>query len=140
MPIQSVWMIRLSLIWLLIASGLGALLFIHKTIPLHPSIWSLLPLHYEIAIWGWIVQFVLGTAYWIFPRFLEGEPRGSKFWADSIVWIFNIGLIILLISYLFFGINYLPLIGRGLILMSLFIFIFLIWSRVVSYRNNELKT
>jgi len=56
------------------------------------------PIHYELTIWGWLVQFVMGTAYWIFPRFLKGESRGSALPAWIMVCLYNIGLILLAIS------------------------------------------
>src|SRR5690625_2850774 len=83
MPEQSVWMIRLSMISLLIAITIGGVLLIHKATPLHPGVWALLPVACQLAIWGWRVRFVMGTAYWMGPRHLTGGARG----ADARGWI-----------------------------------------------------
>ena len=107
-----------------------------KVITIHPAIWSLLPVHFELAIWGWIVQFVLGTAYWMFPKKLEGERRGNPLFATVMVVLFNAGLILLIVSNFTETITLqLSLSGRSLITVSILIFAFLIWSRVVTYRN-----
>lgn len=133
MPNQSVIMLRLSLLWLFLTTLIGAILLINKVIYLHPAIWALLPLHFEIAIWGWVVQFIMGTAYWIFPRKLKGEPRGSNAVANWMVTLYNLGLILLISGYLFPSFEYLQFFGRSFSLISIFLFLSIIWDRAVSY-------
>lgn len=135
MPVQSVWMIRLSLMHLLIAVIIGGLLLIHKTTPLHPGIWALLPVHFELAIWGWLVQFVMGTAYWMFPRHLTGEARGGTNRSWIMIVLFNSGTLLLVTGYFLPEISYIPLIARFSVLLSILLFISLMWKRVVTYRN-----
>lgn len=136
MPAQSIWMIRLSLLCLSVSVLIGGLLFIHKVIHIHPIIWAFLPLHYELAIWGWLVQFVMGTAYWMFPRFLKGERRGPDLPAWIMVCLYNTGLILLAAS-VFIPINFpAAMSGRVLIGAGVMIFAGLTWRRVVSYRNR----
>lgn len=130
-------MIRLSLIYLIIAVFIGGTLLIHKVVPLHPAFWSLLPVHYEFAIWGWIVQFVMGTAYWIFPRFLEGPARGN----ETATWVMavclNTGILLLIISIFIESGPDLRLIARFLIGLSVLLFGLLAWGRVITYRNKR---
>tara|TARA_R100001143_G_scaffold63387_1_gene70074 strand:+ start:12165 stop:12572 length:408 start_codon:yes stop_codon:yes gene_type:complete len=135
MPAQTIWMIRFSLIYLLISVLIGSLLITHKAINIHPMIWSLLPIHFEFAIWGWLVQFVMGTAYWMFPKKLEGERRGPILPAWIMVCLFNFGLISLVIVSLVLDFS-VAIVGRSLIAVSIVIFGGLIWQRVVTYRNN----
>lgn len=135
MPNQSIWMLRFSLIWLLLSVLLGGLLLIHKAISIHPAVWALLPLHFEMAIWGWFVQFVMGTAWWFFPRYLQGSKRGSESGAWSVCALFNTGLVILLISHLGDIHNLLPAAARMIMGTAVFIFVLLIWNRVVTYRH-----
>jgi|AntRauTorcE11897_2_1112592.scaffolds.fasta_scaffold00943_10 hypothetical protein len=135
MPVQSVWMIRLSLSYLLVAILTGAVLLVHKAVPIHNAIWGLLPVHYEMAIWGWLVQFVMGTAYWMFPRYLKDKGRGSTVLAWSVVAIMNLGLWLLLASYV--TDEYLAIAGRGFLLIGTLLFAGLMWNRVVSYRNRR---
>src|SRR5690554_3877416 len=67
-PATSIHMLRLSLIWLLVAFTSGSLLLLNKAMGFHPALWALLLVHMEAAIFGWILQFVMATAYWMFPR------------------------------------------------------------------------
>lgn len=138
MPAQSIWMIRLSLLSLLLSVTMGGLILIHKALPLHPAVWGALPLHYELAIWGWLVQFVMGTSYWIFPRHLSGPGRGSSILSTAMVLIYNIGLMLLLMSILKGLADYqLALAGRGCLAFAVMMFGSLMWHRVVSYRNRR---
>lgn len=132
MPAQAIWMIRFSLLYLMVAVVIGGAIFIQKAINIHPAIWSLLPVHYEMAIWGWLVQFLMGTAYWMFPKHIVGTRRGSESLAWTMVLLFNCGLILLAIST--FVINT-AIVGRVLIVISICQFVILMWQRVVTYRN-----
>lgn len=134
MPLQSVWMIRLSLGYLIGAVLTGVVILVHKAIFLHDSVWAMLPVHYEMAIWGWMVQFVMGTAYWIFPRFLKSKGRGPASPAWSVVVMINLGVILLAGSVLK---HELATAGRVSILTGTLIFVALMWSRVVSYRKKK---
>jgi cbb3-type cytochrome oxidase subunit 1 len=137
MPAQSVWMIRLSLLWFLIAVLTGGFLFIHKELSFHPAAWVLLPIHFETAIWGWIVQLVMGTAYWIFPRHLEGSLRGPEKMGWLIISLYNIGLIVLLSGQVLPLSIPMELTGRFLMVLSIALFGRLIWGRVKSYADHK---
>lgn len=135
MPSQSVWMLRLSLVYLTISILVGGLLLIHKAVSIHPAVWGLLPVHFELAIWGWVVQFVMGTAYWMFPRFLKGALRGNSTIATLMVILYNGGLFLLLLSVLEIYSSFLAPAGRGLMLISVTLFAVLMWSRIISFRK-----
>jgi len=136
-PKPSIWMIRLSLCYLLIAVLIGGLILSNKAIDLHPSIWALLPIHFELAIWGWLVQFVMGTAYWIFPKMLKKERRGPAAPAWFMIIIFNAGLLLMVLSQFIQHPFFNPLVGRVLIAISILGFALLIWPRIVTYRNQD---
>ena len=135
MPAQTIWMIRLSLVYLLISVLLGGLIIIHKAIDLHPMLWSLLPVHFELAIWGWLVQFVMGTAYWMFPKKLEGQRRGPTKPAWAMIVLFNSGLFLLVAGPFSPPFPLLPMIGRLCIGFSILLFALLMWSRITTYRK-----
>ncbi|CAN5349305.1 hypothetical protein BH23BAC3_BH23BAC3_14470 [soil metagenome] len=128
-------MIRLSLFYLFISAGIGGLLLAHKAINIHPMIWAFLPFHYELAVWGWLVQFVMGTAYWMFPKKLEGERRGPAAPAWGMVILFNTGLALLATASLTPDLIWTLILGRSLIAISILTFASLIWHRIVTYRN-----
>ncbi len=136
MPTQTIVLLRISFVYLILAVTIGGILLFHKVQPLHPAIWALLPIHFEAAIWGWLIQFVMGTAYWMFPRHLEGEARGSTSLAWSMVGFFNLGMLLLITGYFpVTDLLNLKAIGRVFIICSILLFVRLNWSRVVSYRN-----
>ncbi|XDD46868.1 hypothetical protein AB3N60_01870 [Leptospira sp. WS39.C2] len=134
-PIQSVWLLRVSLVYFFIGTLLGALLMYQKVFVYNPSIWFLLPIHYSIMIWGFFLQFIMGTAYWMFPKHLSMYPRGSNFQAWCLLIGYNFGFFCLLISMIFSPNSTLEFIGKIMMLVSILIFIKLIWSRSISYNS-----
>ncbi|MCW7491917.1 cbb3-type cytochrome c oxidase subunit I [Leptospira sp. 2 VSF19] len=134
-PRPSVWFIRVSLIYLMIGSSLGAILMLNKAFNLDPEIWRYLPLHYSILIWGFFIQLIMGTAYWMFPKFLSEKPRGSTWQVWFLFYSYNSGLVLFLITKFIFPFEFLVLIGKFLIFLGLITFIKIAWSRVISYNQ-----
>jgi hypothetical protein len=92
-PRISLWFVRASLGYLALGFTLGALLLWNKGIPLAPLVWRLLPLHIEATLVGWVVQLVMGVAYWMFPRFgMTPAQRGRESLAWVSFWLLNAGL------------------------------------------------
>jgi cbb3-type cytochrome oxidase subunit 1 len=134
MPRPSRWMIRLSLVYLLLGIALGSLMLAQKAYPIHPSIWMLLPIHIEITIFGWIIQLTLGTAYWILPRFLEGPPRGNNKLVFIMIGFLNLGIIFVIADSLSSFALPLDVIGRVFELLAVGLFVMLHWDRIVTYK------
>jgi hypothetical protein len=128
-------MIRISFICLATVAVSGALLLANKGTTLHPAIWALLPMHFELAIWGWLVQFVMGTAYWMFPRHLTGKPRGPETLAWIVAAFLNTGILFIILGSYISGGQLFSAAGRILTAISILIFIGLMAGRAVSYRN-----
>ena len=123
-------MLRFALVYFVISALIGGLLLAGKASNIHPNIWQLLPIHIEFMLFGWVIQFTLGTAYWILPRLVKGEPRGNQQLAFLIPICLNVGIFLVLISYLLplhADIKYL---GRLLEFIAVSIFIALHWKRV----------
>lgn len=132
MTAVSIWMFRSSLLFLLLTFITGSLMFLNKAFHWSPAFWALLPVHIETAILGWILQFVMGTAYWMFPRYVEGPKRGSKRQAWIMLAALNGGI---LLSALSLGNPWVHFGGRFLLLAGVLLFATLMWGRVVSYRK-----
>ncbi len=132
MPSVSIWMIRSSLVWFLLTFLTGSLLLLNKGFEISPALWALMPVHYEMALLGWILQFVLGTAYWMFPRHLEGPKRGNRKSAILMVITLNAGIV-----FSAFAMNqeWVLFAGRFFLLSGVILFVRLMWGRVVSYRD-----
>lgn len=76
MPAISVWLLRLSLVALLTGAALGAWLLGAEP---WPSEWlpRLRAAHVYLMLFGWLLPFVLATAFWMLPRHTQGAGRGS---------------------------------------------------------------
>ncbi len=134
MPAPSRWMIRCSLVYLLVGFVIGGAVLVSKAYPAYSAVWLLLPVHIEVMIFGWIIQLTMGTAYWILPRFLEGESRGNPLLSKLMVAALNAGIILNVLSYLdlFSGPDLIW--GRSLEVAAVGLFVALHWNRAVSYR------
>lgn len=135
MPAPSRWMIRCSLLYLLAGFTIGALILIAKAYLAYSQIWSLLSVHIEVLIFGFIIQFTMGTAYWILPRFLKGPPRGNIFWSKLMVVSFNAGILLNVLTYLNVIGRWGTVAGRILEVLAVITFIALHWNRAVSYQS-----
>ncbi|MEQ9308644.1 MAG: cbb3-type cytochrome c oxidase subunit I [Balneolaceae bacterium] len=123
-------MIRLSFCYFFVGTVLGAFMLINKVISFNLEVWKILPIHIEMMIFGWIIQFTVGTGYWMLPRLVKGKPRGNETIAFLIPLVLNLGIIIIISSYLIFQSYELRLVGRALEALIVPIFITLHWKRV----------
>lgn len=93
MPRVSAWLLRASLVHLVLGFTVGALLLAEKGLTFAPSVWRLRAAHIEVLLFGWVVQLVLGVALWIFPR---SRLSGSGAGGDSLPWsaflLLNVGV------------------------------------------------
>lgn len=85
-----------------------------------------------MALLGWILKFVLGTAYWMFPRFLEGPKRENRKSAILMVIALNAGIVC---SAFAMNHEWIKFTGRLFLLTGVVLFVRLMWGRVVSYRD-----
>lgn len=76
MPLASRIFLRLALIHLVVGSTLGAWLLSAKGgwPTFAPAV--LRPAHIEMLLAGWLLNLIMGTAYWILPRHTTGPARG----------------------------------------------------------------
>ena len=136
MPAQSRWMIRCSLLYLLVGFSIGAIMLISKAYPAYSQVWMLLSVHIEMLIFGFIIQFTMGTAYWILPRYLKTGDRGNRFSAWGMVILFNFGVLMNIFTYLHIFPSWGTIAGRTLVIISVILFVALHWNRAVSYRSR----
>jgi len=96
MPRLSIWFIRTALVYFAAGITLGSLLLISKGTQKFPSLWFLLPAHFEIMLIGWTVQLIMGVAFWMFPRHTYVPKRGN----EGLIWLsyglLNAGLLLLI--------------------------------------------
>lgn len=92
-------MVRASLVWLLSGVTLGGLMLADRAVPGNWRAWAA-PTHGHILFVGWFVQFVIGVAYWLFPRRRgPGRPLGYREGLAFVaVILLNLGLVLRVIA------------------------------------------
>ena len=130
MPRFSVWSIRAALLYLAAGFTLGALLLANKGIPFYPRLWSLLPAHIEFLLLGWIVQLVIGMAFWILPRFRQAPKRGNENLAWLSLGLLNLGIWLAGAVPVFWSAAWLPIAGRAAEVFAALVFCLYAWPRV----------
>lgn len=129
MPRLSVWFVRLSFIHLFLGLTFGGLLLANKGFPFAPWTWNLLPAHMESLLLGWMAQLAMGVAFWIFPRFGTGAPRGNVKFAWLALILLNTGIVMVAIQP-FVGGSWSSLAGRVLEAGGILLFAAVSWKRV----------
>jgi hypothetical protein len=107
MPATARVYVKASILYLGMGAILGALLLIHRWIPLGTWVLSLKVSHVQFLLVGWLTQLILGVGWWLFPPLRiglrSGEPlsgrrgqaqRGSEplFWATFA--FLNLGILL----------------------------------------------
>jgi heme/copper-type cytochrome/quinol oxidase subunit 1 len=82
MPRASTWAIRLSLIHFTAGILLGATMLFSKAGVGSVGMLNHRLTHVHMMLFGWLVQFVIGVAYWILPKFSEAPRRGNT----TLIW------------------------------------------------------
>jgi hypothetical protein len=93
-PLLSVLFVRTALAWLACGALMGALLLAGKAVPMPAMVFRLFPLHAEGILVGWMVQFAMGVAWWILPRYPRLPERGpsAPVW---LAWVLlNVGVLV----------------------------------------------
>lgn len=132
MPRLSQWIIRAAFVYLLLGFTVGALLLTHKGLPLHPALWGWLPAHIEFLLVGWILQLVIGVAFWILPRFWVEPRRPNEGYARVSFVLLNVGIWLVIAGSTFGLGSWTVFAGRVAELGAVAFFAAHSWGRVVS--------
>jgi hypothetical protein len=131
MPRVSRWMIKAALIYFGLGITLGAYLLLQKATLNDPDVWQVLPYHIEVMVFGWILQFVMGVAYWMLPRFVEGPPRGPAWHSWLMAVLLNAGILLNILHFTLTSSSAaLALLARVFQVSSIGLFIGIHWQRI----------
>lgn len=130
MPFLSILIIRTALIYLLIGFTLGGLLLAHKAIPIYPQIWRLLPVHIEMLLMGWMVQLVIGVAFWMLPRLNTAPIRGNESVVQVSFFCLNWGILCVCLQAFSDKTFALGIMGRILEFIAILLFAVHAWPRI----------
>ncbi|MAG34691.1 MAG: hypothetical protein CL878_00355 [Dehalococcoidia bacterium] len=92
----SVWLVRTSLVYLVGGFGLGAVLLATMGLGQPWSLPRVGVVHAHLLFVGWLVQFVLGIAFWLLPRRRVAgvlQPTSER-WAFLAYGLLNTGLVL----------------------------------------------
>ena len=132
MPFLSVLMIRTALVYFFAGGTFGSLLLAGKGSLLGGILWRYLPLHSEALLFGFLIQFIFGVAFWMFPRMASGPPRGN----ENLVWIsfglLNFGIVITFCG-MTLGLGFAYIVGACLECGSILFFAMHAWPRVKAF-------
>lgn len=94
MPFLSVLLVRTALCWLAVGVAMGSLLLSAKAAPLPVGVFRLFHAHSEAVLVGWMVQFAMGVAWWILPKYprLPERGPGAPVWAAWL--LLNAGVVL----------------------------------------------
>lgn len=129
MPRLSVWLVRASLLYMGVGFLFGALILWQKGMPTNAWLWRLLNPHAEVMVYGWTMQFVMGVAFWILPRF-SGQRRYGRselgWWSFGLL---NVGVVLAALDA-WLTVGWLATVGRMGVLAAVVAFVVMMWSRV----------
>ena len=97
MPKASVWLIRMALLHLIIGALLGAAYLSFKADGGMAWVATHRDVHIELMLVGWMIQLVIGVAYFILPRPGAAPLTGPLIW--SVLLLINGGVVLVGLGY-----------------------------------------
>lgn len=132
MPRLSQYIIRTALVYLLLGFTVGGLLLAHKGLPFEPLLWSWLPTHIEFLLVGWVLQLIMGMAFWILPRFWVAPRRPNERYVWATFVLLNLGIWLVVVGTTFRAGLWVAFAGRAAELAAVLFFALHARRRVVS--------
>jgi hypothetical protein len=83
MPTTSRAFVKASILYLCLGAVLGALFLVNRWLPFAPRLMLLRASHVQALIVGWLTQFILGIAWWLFPPLKIGVRQPARPGASS---------------------------------------------------------
>ena len=90
----------------------------------------MLPAHIEFVLFGWMVQLVMGMAFWILPRFATPPVRGNEKPAWAALVLVNTGIWLIALSVSVVADPWLTLVGRLAEAVGVMAFAVHAWPRI----------
>ena len=133
MPDLSILLVRTALCWLAAGVAMGALLLASKAAPLPAGVLRLFHLHSEAVLVGWMVQFAMGVAWWILPKYPRLPERGpaAPVW---VAWVLlNAGVLLAGLGRSLGASDGVVMAGRSAELLAAAAFAVAAWPRVKAF-------
>lgn len=98
MPLLARLHIKSGLAYFAVALLMGALMAAQPVLNLSARLALLRPVFLHLLIVGWLTQFIIGVAYWMFPKQSKDNPRGSAAMGWAVFGLLNTGLLLRSVS------------------------------------------
>lgn len=92
MPPLTRLFIKTALVYLALALAAGLARSLPASEALPAFFAYLTPVYFHLFLVGWVLQFIIGVGYWMFPKYTRERPRGNETLAQSVYWLLNVGL------------------------------------------------
>lgn len=86
--------VKTSLLYLAAAFIAGLLIALPPSLPLPTIVSGLTPVYFHLFMVGWVMQLIVGVAYWMFPKWSKLLPRGHDVLALATYTLLNSGLLL----------------------------------------------
>lgn len=93
MPTLTRVFIKTGMIYFLMAMVVGVALAAPSLFSMPSTLAALRPVYFHLFMVGWVLQLIIGIAFWMFPKLSKHEPRGSEALGWLVYICLNIGLI-----------------------------------------------
>ncbi len=94
MPPLTRWMVKTSLMYLVLALLTGLLMGLQPLINLPEFSSGLMPAYLHLYMIGWVSLLIFGVVFWMFPKYSQAEPRGSERLGWAVYGLINAGLLL----------------------------------------------
>ncbi len=97
MPPLTRWMLKTSLLYLLLALLVGllqSLAYVPGALAGMPVLRQLEPVRVHLFVVGWISLLIFGVVFWMFPKYTREKPRGHEWLGWAAYGLLNVGLIL----------------------------------------------
>lgn len=94
MPSITRLFVKTSLLYLAAALGVGVFLALRPLLPLPAFVGGLTPVYFHLFMVGWVMQLIVGVAYWMFPKWSRLLPRSHDGLALATYGLLNSGLLL----------------------------------------------
>lgn len=131
MPSHAVHIVRLSLVYLLVGSTMGAIMLLDRAFQVAEFIWWVRPFHIELLFFGWFVHLAFGVASWILPR--TGGSPGVRVLSAAVI-ILNVGIFAVAAGQML-TMDVLTFFGRLAEMIGVIVFGVYIWPRIRGIRS-----
>lgn len=92
MPPLTRWMVRTSLLYLVLALLVGVWQTLGPLV--NAPLPGLFPVYFHLLVVGWLTLLIFGVAHWMFPKYSREQPRGREWLGWAAFVLLNGGLLL----------------------------------------------